>query len=128
MRTDNVSLIFALGMVGAVAPEIVRGYNLRFKLSLDGSWLVYVLMSIPFVLLGGVVATILPATTTWGAFYAGLSTPIVISTALRTAAAKNQYGPASRRPQTLTQPAGTTAEVLSAPPPPSRWELFISAL
>ena len=73
---------FGIGMVGAVAPEIARLYALR---SQDGEKfsVFYIMISLVFAALGGFVALILPATTLWGAFYAGISTPVVISTALK---------------------------------------------
>jgi hypothetical protein len=76
------SVTFGIGMVGAVAPEIVRLYSLR---SQGGEKLsgFYLGISVLFAALGGFVALILPATTLWGAFYAGISTPVVISTALK---------------------------------------------
>ena len=78
----QTSLIFGVGIVGALAPEIVRLYSLRSKggQSFSGFYLV---ISILFAALGGVVALILPATTLWAAFYAGISTPVVVTTALK---------------------------------------------
>jgi hypothetical protein len=73
---------FGIGMVGAVAPEIVRLYTLRSQ-DIEKFSAFYVLISFVFAGLGGLVALILPATTLWGAFYAGISTPVVISTALK---------------------------------------------
>jgi mannose/fructose/N-acetylgalactosamine-specific phosphotransferase system component IID len=76
------SVVFGIGMIGAIAPEVVRLYSLR---SQGGEKLsgFYFGISAVFAALGGVVALILPATTLWGAFYAGISTPVVISTALK---------------------------------------------
>jgi|GEM_PF-5405311 hypothetical protein len=71
-------LIFAMGCIGAIAPEIVRLYKIRTK-PLPRFPRSYYLISILFALLGGVVAIILPATTLWGAFYAGVSLPVLIS-------------------------------------------------
>jgi hypothetical protein len=73
---------FGIGMIGAVAPEIVRLYELRSQGGQDFS-VFYVVISLIFAALGGLVALVLPATTLWGAFYAGISTPVLISTALK---------------------------------------------
>jgi len=75
-------IVFGTGMVGAVAPEIVRLDALRSQSGGNFS-LFYIMISIVFAALGGFVALILPATTLWGAFYTGISTPIVVSAALK---------------------------------------------
>lgn len=82
----ETSLVFVVGMVGALAPEVVRLYALRTK----GESLTafYLGISLLFAALGGFIAVILPSTTYWGAFYAGISAPIVVSTA-----AKKGLGP-----------------------------------
>ena len=79
----NPLVIFVIGSVGALAPEIVRLYSIRnapekFK----WSWF-YLCISTVFALLGGLVALVLPATTYWGALYVGISTPVLINTALK---------------------------------------------
>ncbi len=45
------------------------------------SW--YWVVSVLYALLGGVVALILPAITFWAAFYAGITTPMLVSTAAK---------------------------------------------
>jgi hypothetical protein len=75
-------VIFLVGTVGALAPEIVRLYNLRLGKS-EPITRYYLTISIIFAALGGLVAVLLPATTPWAAFYAGISTPVLINTALR---------------------------------------------
>lgn len=70
--------IFALGSIGAIAPEIMRFYKSRTK-PLPPLPRTYHLISILFALLGGLVVVILPTTTLWGAFYAGVSLPTIIS-------------------------------------------------
>ena len=74
--------IFLLGCVGAIAPEVVRLYNLRTRPEFTWSWY-YLVVSALFALLGGVVAWIMPATTYYGAFYAGVATPLVVSVMLK---------------------------------------------
>lgn len=68
------------GVVGALAPELVRWYRggtiNRTTSSIPTR---YVLISIGFFLLGGFVAVVLPASTPWGAFYTGISAPILVS-------------------------------------------------
>ncbi|MEO1146620.1 MAG: hypothetical protein AAFY26_13630 [Cyanobacteria bacterium J06638_22] len=71
---------FLVGCVGAIAPEIVRLYNLRFQARrLRLSWN-YILVSIFFVLLGGFVAWILEPSNNYTAFYSGISTPVLVTT------------------------------------------------
>ena len=77
--------VFLIGMVGAMAPEIVRLYQLRTRPSqFKWSWF-YVLVSILFACLGGTIALALPATSYWGALYAGISTPVLINAVLQKA-------------------------------------------
>jgi hypothetical protein len=99
----NISekMIFVLGLAGALAPEILRLYALRSRPEqFVWSWF-YVVISLCFAGLGGLVALILPATTYWGAFYAGISAPTVITVALKKrtrATAVKAAGAAARRP------------------------------
>lgn len=73
----SILSVFVVGAVGAAAPEIVRLFRLRQrKLRLHGQ---YIAVSCLFFALGGFVAVILPASTLWGAFYVGVSTPVLIS-------------------------------------------------
>ena len=74
--------IFIFGCIGALAPEIVRLYNLRTKPQFVWSRF-YILISLIFALLGGVIALILPSTTYHGAFYTGVTAPLIVTTAKR---------------------------------------------
>jgi hypothetical protein len=85
--------IFIFACIGALAPEIVRLYSLRNSDHVTFS-LFYIFASILFILLGGIVGWILPATTYWGAFYTGASTPVLISSILNKAA---KHGPVKQR-------------------------------
>ena len=76
-------LVFALGCIGALAEELVKLYGLRMNPPKGVFSLWYCLASIPYAVLGGIVALILPATTAWGAFYAGITMPMLISTAAK---------------------------------------------
>ena len=76
-------LVFALGCAGALAPEIVRLYKLRKNPPKEVFSYWYYIPSVLLALLGGVVALILPAVTMWAAFYAGITTPTLISTAAK---------------------------------------------
>ena len=79
----NSVLIFLLGMVGALAPEIVRLYAIRNDPSrFKWSWF-YLGISAAFAALGGVLALVLPATTYWGAIYVGVSTPLLVNSIVR---------------------------------------------
>lgn len=75
--------MFVLGAVGALAPEIVRLYQLRNDpASFTFSWF-YVFVSVPFVVLGGIMAVVLPAQNAQSALYAGISTPLVVNSILK---------------------------------------------
>jgi hypothetical protein len=79
------SMIFLLGMVGALAPELVRLYSIKSNpKEFRWSWF-YLIVSMLFAGLGGLIALVLPATTYWGALYAGVSTPVLVNTILRKA-------------------------------------------
>jgi len=90
----NGILVFLLGSFGALAPEIVRLYRLRWKSFQFSYW--YFGISLMFAILGGVVALILPATTYQAAFYAGVSAPVMISTITRRKDHPNEF--ANERP------------------------------
>lgn len=84
--------IFALGCVGAIAPEIIRLFNLREQPSrFIWSWF-YLVITLFFVALGGIIAWILPTTTYYGAFYAGVTTPILITSILKNATSLRKSG------------------------------------
>ncbi|MEU2618383.1 hypothetical protein ABZ642_09450 [Streptomyces sp. NPDC007157] len=75
--------VFLLGMVGALAPEIVRLYEIRNDPErFQWSWF-YLTVSLAFSALGGVLALALPATTYWGALYVGVSTPVLVNSIVR---------------------------------------------
>jgi hypothetical protein len=88
MNTEHIAshppgvVVFLLGVLGALAPEIYRLYRLRGRLhrmTFSGSFFV---ISILYALMGGVIALILPAVTYYGAFYAGITWPVAVSAAL----------------------------------------------
>ena len=74
-------LAFALGAVGASALEIVRLYELRRNPPPREifSWWFWII-SFVYSVLGGVMAIIMPATTMFSAFYAGVALPAILST------------------------------------------------
>lgn len=79
----NTYLIFILGLIGALAPEAVRLYSIRNepeKFKWSGF---YVVVSMLFAILGGIIAVVLPATTYWGALYVGISSPVLINTVVK---------------------------------------------
>jgi len=80
---------FLIGCIGALAPEIIRLYKLRFNPSVRWSWS-YLLFSIPFILLGGFMAYILEPTTSYAAFYTGVSTPFIVTTLTKDAERETQ--------------------------------------
>jgi hypothetical protein len=76
-------IIFLCGAIGALAPEVVRLYELRISLRRRRFPKVYWIISLIYATLGGILALILPATNLYAAFYAGVSMPITISAMLR---------------------------------------------
>ncbi len=83
MDTPPKAVVFILGCVGAIAPEIIRLYKLRRKApkELFTFW-VYV-ASLLYAGFGGLVAITLPAVNVGAAFYAGITTPTLISAIAR---------------------------------------------
>jgi xanthine/uracil permease len=70
--------IFLFGCIGSIAPEIVRLYKLRYKkIKLNIS---YSIISVIFMLLGGVVAIAVEAKSFYAAMYNGIALPTLIST------------------------------------------------
>lgn len=72
-------LIFGLGAVGGAAPEIIRLYALKNTPNQFTWSTFYLIVSLLFVGLAGLVAVILPTVTLWGAFYAGVAMPVIVS-------------------------------------------------
>ena len=108
------SSIFLFGMMGALAPEILRLYELRNDPSrFRWSWF-YVIISLALAALAGLVAIILPTTNFRDAFYAGIATPVIITTAAKKVGHQ-------RRKKKLVKGTGTSA-------PTSQFELFFEAL
>jgi hypothetical protein len=85
MENLTVEMAFLLGAAGAAAPEILRLYELRNHTEQFRWTWNYLFLTVPFLVLGGLVAVVLPATTVWGAFYSGLSLPVIISAAAKKA-------------------------------------------
>jgi hypothetical protein len=75
--------VLLFGGVGALAPDIVRIYNLRETGEFGPFTVGYLLASLGMAVIGAVVALALPATTTWSALYAGIAAPAIISTVVR---------------------------------------------
>jgi hypothetical protein len=103
---------FVIGCIGATAPEIVRLYNLRSEPRFQWSW-GYLLYSIPFILLGGFIAWILEPSSKYAAFYAGISTPVLV-----TAVAKNSGQGTSSTPPAIPTPPPAPSITTSLPAPP----------
>jgi hypothetical protein len=72
--------LFAVGTVGALAPEIVRLYTIRNEPDKFKWSFFYLIVSALFAALGGFLAWILQATTYWSALYIGAATPVMINT------------------------------------------------
>ncbi|MFI2765242.1 hypothetical protein ACH5A3_41535 [Streptomyces echinatus] len=95
----NSSAVVLWGMLGALAPEIVRLYTIRNNpRRFRWSWF-YVAVSVAFSGLGGALALALPATTAWAALYVGVSTPTLVTALVRKGkemAASELKGPPGR--------------------------------
>ena len=82
---DPKLLIFLLGAAGALAPEIIRLWTIaKAGKRMTWSWS-YIVVSILFAGLGGLVAFILPAENMNAAFYSGVATPVLANTAIKKA-------------------------------------------
>ena len=112
-------VMFIVGVLGAAAPEVLRLYNLRtnprFKWRAS-----YFLMSLPFFLLGGIVALILPATTYYGAFYAGLTAPVTVNAAVKKAGEMGEVTPPEAKDTRRAIPRRPSARPAEAAPSPTR--------
>lgn len=82
--------MFLLGTVGAMAPEIVRLYEIRNNPERFQWSGFYLAVSLAFAVLGGLLAVAMPATTSWGALYIGASTPVLINSIARKARKREQ--------------------------------------
>jgi hypothetical protein len=81
---------FALGAIGALAPEVIRQLNIaRQGQTFTWSWFLLV-ASLTYAAIAGVVAAILPSANLYAAFYSGISTDVLISRASRAAARTEQ--------------------------------------
>ncbi len=79
----NAVHVMLWGMLGALAPEIVRLYSIRRNpRRFRWSWF-YLGASAAFALLGGALAVALPATTPWAALYVGVATPALVTSLVR---------------------------------------------
>ncbi len=73
-------MIFLFGCVGAVAPEIVRWYQLGQKGEEITVPARFIAVSIVFAILGGLIAWVFEARTPQAAFYNGVSFPSILKT------------------------------------------------
>ena len=81
-QPPSAVLVYLLGFLGALAPEIVRLYGKRWKLrSVKFSWW-YFVISFLYALFGGLIAVILPSMNLIAAFYAGIAWPFLVSAVL----------------------------------------------
>jgi Flp pilus assembly protein TadB len=82
---DFINTNFWVGCIGALAPEALRLYKLRtntvFKWNPS-----YLICTLPFVVVGGFIASLSEPTAEWSAFYSGLCAPVLINTAAKDAA------------------------------------------
>ncbi len=123
MNTDQIQhppavvVVLLLGFLGALAPEIYRLYKLRARLhhmTFSGS---YFVISVLYALMGGVVAVVLPAINPYAAFYAGITWPVVVSTALhRRSREASRIEFANSKEEIINEADAATQR----PPPPRR--------
>ena len=87
---DILSNYFALGAIGGLAPEIVRLWSIATNgQTFTWSWF-YIIISIIFACLAGLVALVLPADNARAALYAGISTPVLINAVAKKVAGGNK--------------------------------------
>lgn len=97
--------LFVAGCVGAIAPEIVRLYEVRNDTNLKFSTF-YFIISLAYVLLGGYIASIFPGLT--GEFYAGcIGAGLVLVVNKMIAIGGLLAGVERRRAQAQSGPAGS---------------------
>jgi hypothetical protein len=129
MDQPTRALVFALGSLGTLAPEIVRVYGARKKPPKELTSWEYYAISVVYAALGGAVAIALPAVTPWGAVYAGISTPTLVSTGLKHRKSRKQQALANSRnnivhaiDQTLDGGGGTikATDQTQRPPPKTK--------
>lgn len=107
--------VFALGALGAFAPEVVRLWELRSSPGKFQWSALYVVASLLMCAVGGVVAVLMAPDTGWKVFYAGLTAPVVVSAAAKKTVArpaakpKLKGGPPMAAPAAEPPAAGTAA-------------------
>ena len=119
---DNGTKIFLIGSIGALAPEVVRLYALATGgKTMAWSPGFYIPISLVFAALGGFIAMILPSENVQSAFYAGIATPVLITTVLKKARGTGQ---------TDNEPPAANKAIAppSAPARRSRVDNFLRAL
>jgi len=96
-------VVFLLGCLGALAPEIVRLYELRWKLHEQKFSYIYFVISAMYADLGGALAVGLPAVSWYAAIYCGVTVPCTISTMAKSRKPKVIYCANSREIPPLEQ-------------------------
>jgi hypothetical protein len=114
--------VLLLGAVGAFAPEILRLWTLRNNKQRLVWSNRYVLASAMMCALGSVVAFCLEPNSAWKALYAGLTAPIVITSAGR----RLTGGPTKLKSGELK--GGVSTPVTNQLPAPPSVRAFINAL
>ncbi len=109
--------VFIAGFVGALAPEIVRLYELRQSPQTFQPW--YYAISVVYALLGGYVATLLPGVADgplWWAFAVGAGLNAVVSLAAKLGAQLAGGGAGRVTPPGGPPPAASARELGEAAP------------
>jgi hypothetical protein len=75
--------VFFLGAAGAFAPELIRLWGIKTEPSKFVWSNFYLVVSLLFCGFGGLMAVCLQPDSAWKAIYAGVTMPVVISSALR---------------------------------------------
>jgi hypothetical protein len=116
-------LHFLLGALGAIAPEVVRQFNVLR----DGGTYTWspalIFFSLFYAVIAGVVATVLPSANLYSAFYNGISTDVLIGKAHAAAAG-------TKKKKTSQTKAAAKANANTSAPPPrlSPLDSFLDAL
>jgi hypothetical protein len=87
---DPTLKIFLWAVAGALAPEILRLYTIARKGERFTWSPFYLVISLAFAGLGGLMALLVSADNASSAFYAGLGTPVIINTGLKRAGGQDR--------------------------------------
>jgi hypothetical protein len=121
---------FAWGVLGALAPEIVRLYRARLRAFTPPRS--YWPISVAFALLGGGLAVLFAGSSPASGFYVGLASPFLVAGMVRSAKRSSVPKPAAPGPQAAPDQAQLDVDLIGsmgvAPTAGQRLAMFICLL